>query len=67
MKCTFCTKEINDPPYRDGKDHYHTNCHFLISRIKSYDIPILHKLNLLVKEALDQEQNKDGHSEINCC
>jgi hypothetical protein len=67
MKCTFCTKEITDPPYNDEGDHYHTNCHFLISRIQSYDIPILHKLNLLVKEALDQEQNKDGHSEINCC
>ena len=67
MKCTFCTKEITDPPYNDEGDHYHTNCHFLISRIQSYDIPILHKLNLLVKEALDQEQNKDDHSEINCC
>ena len=62
MKCIFCAQEINDPPYRDGKDHYHTNCHFLISRIQGYDIPILHKLSLLVKEALDLNQNKDEKS-----
>jgi len=67
MKCTFCTKEITDPPYNDEGNHYHTNCHFLISRIKSYDIPILHKLGLLVEEELKLAKRIDDTDEINCC
>ncbi len=65
MKCTFCAAEINDPPYNDDGDHYHTNCHFLISRILSYDKKTLHKLSLLIKEACAKSEGPT--SEVNCC
>ena len=66
IKCTFCAKEINDSPYRNGEKLYHTACHFLIGDIKNMSKKALHKLHSLSGEALmllcDREQD-----EINCC
>jgi len=56
LKCVFCNKAIGDqPPYNDGKDLYHTNCHFLIGDVHDMNKRTLTKLLKIITEALNQK------------